>query len=446
MNLETDRIPKLLLNFSIPAMIAMLVNATYNTVDRIFVSKGVGDTAFSGLAFTAPLSLVVLALIMLIAVGSTSMLSLRLGEKNMEEAEKVLTNCFVLLLIVSVLVTLIGNVFLKPILLLLGSEPETLQYSERYMRIIFGGCTFQIMGLGMSHMMRASGKPRLFMIAQLIGAVLNIILDYIFIFIWHKGIKGAAVATVIAQAAGMLWTFFHFFRKNSLIKIRREYFKLSKNVVTNILGIGAAPFFTQISASVTQVVAYKALVNYSGDMAVAAMGAVTSLSLLVLMLIYGLNQGAQPIIGYNYGAQNYKRVKDTLKYSSVAATSICVIGLLAVQIYTRPLISLFANGEELFGLAMPALKIYLFAFPCIGFQLVVITFYQSVNKAKSALVLSMLRQFILLIPLYLILPLFFGLNGVWLSAPVADVLTFVITAAMLAHDVNKTSLLSPIQP
>ncbi|MCG4572856.1 MATE family efflux transporter, partial [Clostridium cochlearium] len=366
--LGEKNIGKLLIEFSIPAIIGMLVNALYNIVDRIFIGKGVGSLGIAGIFVGYPISLILMAFGMLIGLGGNALVSIKLGQKKEEEAEKILGNSFTLLLLISVGVGILGLLTLEPLLKAFGASETILPYSVDYMKIILFGAPLQAIGFGLNNFIRGEGNPKMAMGTMLIGAILNTILDPIFIFIFNMGIKGAALATIISQGASSIWVLSYFFKGKGLLKLKGENLKLKKSIIKEIISIGLAPFSMQIAASMVTVLLNNNLKNYGGDIATSSMAVINSITMLVLMPIFGINQGAQPIIGYNYGAKKYDRVKETLKLAVLFATIIVTIGFIFTQTIPEKLIGLFGKNEkELIQVASRAMRINLSMLPIIGF-------------------------------------------------------------------------------
>lgn len=339
--MEVGKISSLLLKFSLPAIIGMLVNAMYNIVDSAFVGRGVGDLALAGITVSLPIMTTFMACVMLIGMGATSLISIRLGEKKGKEAEEIIGNALVLFVIIGLILTILGLIFLEPILALFGASPDVMPYSIDYMRVILLGSVFMAIGLGMNNFIRAEGNPKIAMNTMLIGAITNIILDYIFIFIFNWGIKGAAFATIISYTVTSTWVLYHFLAGNSKLKIRRENLRLKKVIVKEILLVGFPTFAMQITGSIQHLILNRSLAHHGGDIALATVGIIMSISTLLVMPAMGISQGAQPIIGYNYGAKKFGRVKDTLKLSILSATSIVTLGFLVSKILPNQLISLY---------------------------------------------------------------------------------------------------------
>ena len=437
--LGEEKISKLLMEFSIPAIIGMVVNTLYNIVDRMYIGniKDIGGLALTGVGITMPIMTIIMAFGMLIGIGTSARISLKLGEHKREEAEKHLGNAFTLIIIASVLITIIGLVFMHKILGLFGASADTEVYAREYMQIIFFGTIFNMLSFGLNHSIRSDGSPKVAMLSMLIGAGTNIILDPIFIFVFGMGVRGAAIATVISQVVSTIWILYYFTKGKSNLKIKREYLSLDKAIVLSIFSIGVSPFSMQIAQSIVQVLANNALKTYGGDLAIGAMTIINSVAMIFMMPIFGLNQGSQPIIGYNYGAEKYKRVKQAVKSATIVATIIVSIGWIITQAAPHLLISIFNRDEQLVGIASTGMRIFLFMLPVVGAQVISSNYFQSIGKAKISMFLSLLRQVILLIPCLIILPKIFGLTGVWLAGAVADGLSSLITLIIFFMSVRK---------
>lgn len=431
-SLGTEPIGKLLRHYALPAIIGNVVNVLYNVVDRIFIAQGVSSLALSGLAVTLPVMTFVQAFSMLIGAGAASRISILLGQKKRDEAENLLGNAFLLSIISSATVITGCMIFIRPMLLQFGASEASLPYALDYLAIVLPGNIFANITYSYNAVMRSTGYPKKAMYTMLIGAVLNFILDPIFIFGFGWGIQGAAIATVISMVIGMIWVLRHFLSKDSLLQIRPKYFKLQKHYVLSILSIGVSPFMVQLLASLVNVIKNASLykygqlspiTEYSGDMAVASMGIVSSIAMLILMVTLGMSQGIQPIIGYNYGAANYARVKKTFKLATTFNVSLGLIGALMAVFIPNLLARIFTQDPHLISVSVTAISVEIMAMWAVGFQITSVQFFQSIGKAWRAMILSFSRQAIFLIPLLLILPRFYGIMGVWAASPVADVLS-----------------------
>lgn len=437
--LGEEKIGKLLKEFSIPAIVGMMVTTLYNIVDRIYLGniEGVGDLALTGVGITLPVTTIIMAFGMLIGIGTCARISLKLGEHKKDEAEKHLGNALTLIVIASILITVVGLLFMNKILALFGASPTTEVYASEYMQIILIGTIFNMLAFGLNHSIRSDGNPKVAMLSMLIGAGINIVLDPIFIFIFGLGVRGAAIATVISQIASSIWILYYFTKGKSNLKIKKENLYLNKVIVLSIFSIGVSPFSMQIAQSIVQILANNALKTYGGDLAIGAMTVINSISMIFLMPIFGLNQGAQPIIGYNYGAKQYNRVKETVKYAIIIATSLVTVGWIVIQLFPGVLISIFNSEDSILGVATPGIRIFLFMLPLLGYQIISTNYFQSIGKAKISMFLSLLRQVILLIPCLIILPKIFGLTGVWLAGSVSDGLAAIITGIFFYTSVKK---------
>lgn len=432
-------IGKLLLQYSVPAIIGMIVNALYNIVDRMFIGNipNIGSLAITGVGITMPIMTIILAFGMLIGIGATANISLNLGKGNRPTAEKLLGNAFTLSIIVGLAIAIVGTICANPILNLFGASENTLFYAKEYLNIILLGCTFNILSFSLNSTVRADGNPKMSSLTMVIGCGTNIILDYVFIFIFNLGVKGAALATIISQAITFFIILYYYTIGNSNLKLKVENFKLKKHLVTMTFAIGIAPFATQIANSLVQVIANNALKTYGSDLAIGAMTVISSLNIVFMMPIFGINQGCQPIIGFNYGAKKYKRAKETFKYATMAACVICIIGFTIIQCFPTQIISLFNNDPKLTNLAMRGIRIYLLMMPIVGINIVATSYYQSIGKAKVSMFVSLLRQVILLIPFTIILPKFMGLDGVWAAGACADSLSVIITLILLRKEFKQ---------
>ena len=427
---------KLLLKFSLPAIVGLLVNALYTIIDSIFVGKGVGSLALAGVTVTVPIITIYMAFIMLVGMGATSIISIKLGENQPEEAETIMGNAFVLFLILGIGLTVFGLMFVEPILVFFGASPDILQYSIDYTRIILMGSTFLALGLGMNNFIRAEGNPKIAMFTMIIGAITNVVLDYIFIFIFNWGIKGAALATILSYLVNTIWVMRHFLLGNSTLKFKKENLKLNPVFIKSIFIVGFPTFALQVTQSIQQIVLNKSLGVYGGDTALAVIGIIMSITLFLVMPAMGIAQGAQPILGYNHGAKRYDRVKEVLKLSIVSATIIVSIGFFASKIWPVQLISLFNTNPDLIAMGVHGMDIFFKFLPLIAMQMITASYFQAVGKPKQATFLSLSRQVIIFIPLLIILPPKFGLNGIWWSAPLADLGAFLLTAAWLTFEMK----------
>jgi len=439
-NLATENIGKLIWTYSLPAIVGTLVMSLYNIVDRVFIGQGVGPLAISGLALTFPFTILLMAFGMLVGAGAAARISITLGENNNEKAEKILGNALLLTLIISGTVVTLSYIFMSDVLRLFGGSEKTIGYAEEYMRIIIPGGILSALSFGFNNIMRASGYPKKAMYTMIISSIINIILDPLFIFVFHWGIKGAAIATNISYLVSTIWVLSHFMKSNSILKFRRGNFRLQKNIVLSIISIGMSPFSMQLAATFVFVLINATLLHYGGDLAIGAFGIVNSVNTLIIMVIIGLNQGTQPIIGYNYGAKNYDRMFKTLKYGIIIATGLTTLGFLVGTFLPSFMASLFTQDLALQVIATKALRISVTLFPLIGIPIVITNFFQSIGRAKVSIFLSLTRQFLFLIPGLLILPPLFGLNGAWLAMPVSDGLATIVASVTMYYFIRKFNI------
>jgi len=423
------KIGKLILEFSVPAIIGMMVNTLYNIIDRVFIGHipDVGKLAMAGVGIAMPLMTIIMAFGMLIGIGTATKISIKLGQNDKQGAEKLLGNAFILLLITGISLTIIGLIFTEPLLKMFGASDTILIYGKEFIQVIFCGCIFNMMSFGLNHSIRSDGSPKIAMTSMLISAIINIILDPIFIFGLNLGVRGGALGTVVAQAVTAIWVLYYFTKGSSVLKIRKENLKLDKESILSIFAIGIGPFSMQLANCAVQIVSNNSLQTYGGDLAVGAMTIVNSLSLIFMMPLFGLNQGLQPIIGYNYGAKNLNRVRKTVKYGITIATIIEVCGFIVIQGFAENLVLIFNGDPELIKLAAFGMRTFLFMLPLVGAQIIITNYFQSIGQVRISMVLSLLRQVIVLIPCLIIIPMFKGLSGVWMAGPTADLISVIIT-------------------
>jgi putative MATE family efflux protein len=448
--LGTDPVGKLLLRFSIPAITGMIVNALYNVVDRIFVGRGVNETALGGLSLVLPLMTISMAFAMLFGIGTANMISMRLGQGRREEAENALNHCFFLLIGIGIVLMALELAFLDPLLSLLGAQKGStaLDYARKYYRIILLGQVFLLVGFGFSHCTRAQGFPRVTMISMFIGAGTNMILDPIFIFCFGWGVEGAAWATIISQLGAAIFILIFNFSKNAVIRLRFRTFKPSLFIVGQIMAFGSSQFLLQFIMSGIQLLYNSSMgwygveslgVGNGGDTALSGMNINLSIIMMILMPIFGINQGAQPILGYNYGAKRYRRVLSTYLRAVTAATAICVAGFIVGEAFPLPLVRIFApdGSPALLRFAPWAMRVTMIFLPLNGFQIVSTNLFAVTGRPKMSIFLSMLRQCIALIPCMLIFGRIWGVWGVVCAAPVADGFAFMFTLGMILFEQRK---------
>jgi len=431
-------IPRLMLKFFIPAFIGVFVNAMYNIVDRIFIGQGVGSMALSGVSVTFPIMLIIMGFGMLIGIGAGVLVSINLGKHDLNKAESVLGTSFLLMLLVSVLITVIGFSIKGPMLHSFGATAETIQYANDYLDIILAGTVFQVVGFSLNNIIRAEGNAKVAMFSMIISAGTNMILNPIFIFGMGMGVKGSAYATVISMVVLTVWVLFHFKSSKSVIKLRPENIRINWKILFEIMAIGMAPFVMQIANSIVQGLINTKLIAFGGDLAVGAMGIVNSVATLIVMSIVAVNMASQPIISFNYGAKAYGRVKETLRIAIISATIISILAFICVETIPESIVKLFNSTDTgLLNFGIDGLRLALLALPVVGFQVVTGNFFQSMGNAKIAVLLTLLRQVIILIPLLFILPNHFGLHGIWMSMPISDFCSAIIVIFFLTHHWKK---------
>lgn len=437
LELGTKPVGSLLLQYAIPAIIAMTASSLYNMVDSIFIGHGVGPLAISGLAITFPFMNMSAAFGAAVGVGSSTLLSVKLGQKDYHAAQNILGNTIVLNILIGIGFTLLSLIFIDPILRFFGASDQTLPYARDYMQIILMGNVFTHLYFGLNALLRAASKPKQAMYATIFTVLLNTLLDPLFIWTFDMGIKGAAYATVLAQVVALCWQVKVFSNKDELIHLKKGIYKLKKELVKNIIGIGISPFSMNACACFVVIIINTSLVKYSGDMAVGAYGIVNRIAFIFVMITMGVNQGMQPIAGYNYGAMKLDRLMRVLKYSILAATAIMTSGFLICQFFTYYCVSIFTSDKTLIDMSIRAMRIVMIMFPLVGYQMVITNFFQSIGMARISIFLSLSRQLLFLIPLLFILPTRFGVDGIWASMPTADAISSVVAAMMMVFYMRK---------
>lgn len=427
----------LLLQYAIPAIVAMVASSLYNIVDGIFIGQGVGAGAIMGLAITMPIMNLSAAFGAMVGVGGSTLLSVKLGEKDYNFAAKILGNVITLNCIIGIGLGAVMLLFLNPILRFFGASDYTIPYARDFMVIVLIGNVFTHLFLGLNAMLRSSGKPKKAMKATIMTVIINIALAPLFIFVLHLGIRGAALATVLSQLIVLLWQFKLFSNPNELIHLRRDTYRLERRIVTGSLSIGLSPFLINLCACLVVIIINKQLVSYGGDVAVGAYGIANRMMFFFVMVVIGINQGMQPIAGFNFGAKHYTRLNQVLKYAITIATGIWIVGFIVCVLLATPVASAFTNDEELLKEAAHALRVMNLVVPIIGFQMITIGFFQSIGKAGISIFLSLTRQLLFLVPLLLILPNFFGLEGIWYSVPIADGTSAITAAIVLIYHMRK---------
>lgn len=428
--LGTEKIGKLLKQYATPAIIAMLATSLYNMVDSIFIGQGVGPMAISGLAVTFPLMNISIAFGTLVGVGAATLISILLGQKDYKMANRVLGNVVILNLVISFVVTALSLIFMDPILYFFGASENTISYAREYMVVIMWGNVISHLYHGLNGVVRSSGRPRLAMMATILAVVLNVILDPIFIFVFKMGIRGAAIATILAQVIALVWITKILCDRDNVLHFSREVFEFDFKIAWRSLSIGMSPFLMNIASCFVVILINNQLKRYGGDLAIGAYGIANRLCFLFFTITMGLTQGMQPIVGYNYGARNWGRVKEVVRltiFCSVAALSLAfVVGMVMPDLA----VSLFTRDAGLRAISARAFRISVSMFPIVGFQAVVTNFFQCIGRVGKAIFLSLSRQLLFLIPFLLTFPSFWGTDGVWFSMPASDLVSSLVALAL----------------
>ena len=437
LELGTKPVGRLLYQYALPAIIAMTAASLYNIIDRVFIGQVVGPDAIAGLAITFPFMNLAGAFGAAVGVGASTAISVKLGQRDYATAEEILGNTVTLNVIIGLGFSIVCLLFLDPILLFFGASKATLPYARSFMEIILAGNVFSHMYFGMNAVLRAASKPKQAMFATIFTVVMNIILDVVFILWWHWGIQGAAFATIISQMLALCWQMKIFSNKRELLHLKRGIYRLKAQLVKTIIAIGISPFLMNLCACIVVIFVNNQLVKYGGDMAVGGYGISNSVATVFAMFIIGLNQGMQPIAGYNYGSKQTDRLLRVLNLAIIAATCIMTAGWIAGEFFPGEIARLFTTDKELTEMSITATRYNMLVFPIIGFQMVVTNFFQCIGKVKISIFLSLSRQLLILIPLLAILPLFFQLNGVWYALPASDATASVIAFIIMTTYMRK---------
>ena len=438
---------KLLLKFSLPAIIGMLVNALYNIVDRIYIGNipVIGADAIAGVGVVFPIMIISAAFALLIGMGGGTNISIALGKKRKDLAEEFLGNAISLSVIFGIILGVLTIVLMNFYILKIGTSSLTEPYAREYLTIVSLGFPFLIAGYATNAAIRSDGNPKISMITLLIGALINIILDPIFIFGMNLGVKGAAIATVISQIISAVWTIGYFNSRWSGIKFYSKHLLLKWHKVKEIFVIGAGPFVLQLGSSVVVVILNSSLFKYGGNVAVGAMTIINAIFTFIIMPIFGINQGVQPILSFNYGAKHYHRVREAFILAVKGAVLISTIGFIAIQLLSKYFIVVFTNNLELLEVASKGLKIFTIMFPVVGFQIIATVYFQAIGKSKITMFLSMSRQFIFLIPIMLLFSRIWGVTGVWMSVACSDALSAIVTFILTKKELKNLKKLEAIE-
>ena len=441
LELGTRPVGRLLVEYALPAIIAMTASSLYNMVDSIFIGQGVGALAISGLAVTFPFMNLSAAFGAAVGVGASSYISVKLGQKDYAKALRVFGNTVTLNVIIGILFSTISLLLLDPILYFFGASDQTISYAREYMIIILLGNVITHLYFGMNAVLRSASKPRAAMFIIIFTVVLNTLLDPLFIYTFDLGIAGAAYATILAQLLAFLWQLKLFSDKREILHLQRGIYKPSLRIIRNILAIGMSPFFMNACACIIVIFINRNLLTYGGDLAVGAYGIANRVAFIFVMVTMGVNQGMQPIAGYNYGAQKFDRLLRVLKLAMISATCVTTSGFLVAEFCPRLCVSLFTDDAQLTSLSINGLRILMAAMPIVGYQMVITNFFQSIGMAKISIVLSLTRQLLLLLPLIILLPPYFGIDGVWMSMPVSDTLSALLAFVVMSRYMKKFTML-----
>lgn len=437
--MEKGKILPLLIELSVPAMIGMIVNAIYNIVDRMFIGNApqLGSIGLAGITISYPVTLVLMALSLMAGVGGATRFSIALGAKKDDQAKYYQGNALMITVLFGLFFMIFGNIFMDPILTILGASSKVLPYAHSYLSIILYGAVFQCVAMCGNNFSRAQGNAKNAMVSQMLGAGFNILFDYILIVQCHMGMEGAALATIGGQFLSMIWQLSFLFGKRGLIQCRFSHMKLRKKYSLMIIKTGIPAFLMQLSTSILNIVINGTLGNYGGDIAISTVGIITSVQTLMLMPLTGMTQGQQPIISYNFGAECYDRVKETLKYTIIGATILSSIGFIVIELFPQFIISMFNQEKEIIQLGQSALRIWFLCLPLVGCQTMCANFFQAIGRVKQSSFLNLLRQCLLLIPLIFILSYMIGLYGVFVAVPIADAMAFVITMYFISKEMKQ---------
>lgn len=437
LELGTRPVGRLLFQYAMPAIVAMTASSFYNIIDRAFIGHDVGPMGISGLAITFPFMNLSGAFGAAVGIGASTTISVKLGQKDYQTAEELLGNTVTLNLIVGFVFSIVCLVFLDPILRFFGASSQTLPYARSFMQVILAGNMVTHMYFGLNAVLRAASKPQQAMYATIFTVAMNIVLDVVFIRWWHWGIRGAALATVISQSMALIYQLKLFMNKHELLHLKRGIYRLKGNLVKNIIGIGISPFLMNVCACVVVIFMNNQFVRYGGDWAVGSYGIANAIGTMFLMFIMGLNQGMQPIAGYNYGSQQTDRLQRVLNLALVSAVCIMTVGWLIAMIFPHYCARIFTDNETLVNMSARAIRIDMFFFPFVGFQMVITNFFQCIGKVKISIFLSLSRQLLFLLPLLYVLPMFYDIDGVWYSLPSSDLVASIIAGVMMVIFMRK---------
>lgn len=430
-------IGKLLLQYSLPAIVGMTVTSLYNIIDSIFIGHGVGALGISALAITFPLMNLHVAFSTLVGVGGATLSSIRLGQRDTRGAQEILGNVLIMSIVNAILFGGITLLFLDGILRFFGASDATLPLARDFMQVLLVGTPITYVMFGLNHVMRATGYPRKAMLSSILTVGCNIVLAPIFIFVLDMGIRGAALATISSQFVGMIWVLSHFFNKKSYIRFTHQDVRFNPRIVKSVFSIGMSPFVMNICACCVVIFINNRLLSYGSDLSIGAFGILNRIQMLFVMVVMGIAMGMQPISGYNYGAEHFDRVKRTLKLGMCFASGVTTLGFIVGELIPGLFVGMFTDDHELTEQSIVAIQIGMMSFPVVGLQIVICQFFQSIGKAATAIFLSLSRQLLFLLPGLAALPLFWGIKGVWISMPVSDLLATIAAVWMLIYQLRR---------
>ncbi|ECV3106951.1 MATE family efflux transporter [Listeria monocytogenes] len=430
--LGEDSIPSLMARLSIPAFIGMFVMGMYNIVDTIFVSYGVGPSGVAALSIAFPVQMILMAMAAMFGIGGASIISRSLGAGEQKHADKVFHQVIWLVLISSIFIAIVTFIFLDPLITLFGAPADIHDIASDFLSLILLGAVFQTFAMAMNNIVRSEGNAKTAMLTMIISAILNMILNPIFIMGFGMGVRGSALATVIAQAVGAIWLLIYFLSGKSTLSLKGFSFRMDFPLIRRIMAIGFPSFIMMSAGSIVTVAVNWMLNIYGGTMAIAVYGIANRIASFVIMPINGVTQGMQPIVGFNYGSRQFERVMKAVKVSMIAATVMSLVAWGLVEIFPGLLVRIFSNDPELIAQGTTAVRFMLLAAPTIGFQIVCGGLYQALGRARISFIISLMRQIICLVPLLLILPHFFGLDGIWYAFPLADLGAFTVCLVIMS--------------
>ncbi|WP_297429843.1 MATE family efflux transporter [Clostridium sp.] len=438
-----EKLSKLIIKFSIPCVLAMVVNALYSIVDQIFIGQGVGYIGNAATNVTFPLVVLALGFSLLLGDGAAAFYSIKLGEKNKEDGAKAIGSAIIFMIILGFIFLVIGYTFMEKMLWGFGATSSNIHIASDYMRIILIGFPFMILAAGLNSIIRADGSPEYSMLAMILGAVTNIILNPLFIFMFHMGVKGSAIATIIGQILSCVISLMYLNRFKN-IRFKREYLKINLDVSKTIMLLGTSSLITQIAVTIIVIVSNNMLKNYGAqsiygsDIPISSIGIVMKVNELLLGVVIGIAIGGQPILGYNYGAKKFRRVKDTYFILIKIATVVSIIGFIIFQFFTQNIINLFGQNDSLYNeFALKSFKIFLMLCIFIGFELTTCVFFQAIGKPAKAMILTLCKQTFFIVPLMIILPRVFGVLGVLYAGPCAEILSAIVTFIFIILELKK---------